>query len=455
MMSESLRQRWTRVAHVVMEQLPGWVPQAPATDEEIEAAEEALGRRFPSLLVEMLRLSSAWSWPEPRFDAVNFLAPDEIVRESTPPGDEGAEISVSVSLSDQVKPIYYSPRRLTIAYSDYCRFQIDDDPEPSGVAGQIVAIDHDEETIEVIAGSLEAFIVQGLEALERELALSEQPAGAAPESVPYRLTEESPELFMAQWLDAMGKQMPPLERSVSAAPVSTPECESVPDHVGEDGTRRSSECPSVAHDLSQVVTRYKAWLTQNAPVAAKNLRKGLSEDAIRNYLANEASVETPLRLPEALFALFQQFDGQKTSRTALLPCPLKSHRGLTLASLEEMGSWRDNGLGAEILYQGSDRRRYKSDPGVRPVFWHEDWLPFADMRDEQAGVYRKLFVDLAPQGTGREGQIVLQTLLVREDHQDDERLVIAGSLASYFGEIVEAMEAGDIVYDVKCGIRWA
>ncbi|MEZ5469571.1 MAG: hypothetical protein R3F18_18150 [Lysobacterales bacterium] len=76
----------------------------------------------------MLRRSRAWLWRDPDYDAVVFLPPDEIVRETKRPADPAARIDVDLSESTGVKALYYSPLRTTFAYSDYFRFQIDEDP---------------------------------------------------------------------------------------------------------------------------------------------------------------------------------------------------------------------------------------------------------------------------------------------------------------------------------------
>ena len=168
-MTAALLKRW----HHVMAQQPKdpcWVDPLPAASpEEIAVAERALGRPFPELLRELQRCSRAWQWREPDYDAVIVFPPIDIARESREPALEAARIQVGVSLGSAAKAYYYSPQRLTFAYSDCHRFQIDDDPGPGGSVGQIVVIDHDEQTIDVAAPSLERFISHGIACLEQQL----------------------------------------------------------------------------------------------------------------------------------------------------------------------------------------------------------------------------------------------------------------------------------------------
>lgn len=149
---------------------PAWAdPLPPATEQEIAAAEHSLDRVFPDLLRQLLLCSSAWQWREPAFDAVLLIAPEDIVRETRLPVLEAARIEVGESCTPAVKAYFYSAQRLVFAYSDYHRFLIDDDPGPGGHVGQIVVVNHDEQTIDLVAKALSEFIAHGLDCLERQL----------------------------------------------------------------------------------------------------------------------------------------------------------------------------------------------------------------------------------------------------------------------------------------------
>jgi len=161
---------WRQAMQALADDEDAAEPDPPASTSDIEFAERTLQRKLPEDLVAMLRCSRSWQWREEEFDAVIFSSPEEIVSDTLQPEDEHDEIAVSEALSPKVKAVFYSPQRLTIAYSDYHFFQIDDDPAAGGKPGQIVVIDHEAETIDVIADSLEAFVARGIACLQAQAA---------------------------------------------------------------------------------------------------------------------------------------------------------------------------------------------------------------------------------------------------------------------------------------------
>lgn len=166
-MNRDTLEEWKRV-HREGAAYAGWsIPEPPASENEIADAEERLGRVIPPQLKEILRCSRSWLWREKGFDAIVFLPPDEIVAESIEPPDGG--INVALSRSERVKAYFYSPNRITFAFSDYYRFQIDEDPANGGTPGQIVVADIEEEFVDVIAPSLDAFVRRGISCLEEQL----------------------------------------------------------------------------------------------------------------------------------------------------------------------------------------------------------------------------------------------------------------------------------------------
>lgn len=175
-MSEYLVQRWKSVVPRIPAIAPGYAYDLPALPSEIRDIERALGRPLPKLLRELLGCSKCWQWRDEEYDVV-FSPPDQIIRDTVQSEDEDGEIVVSVSLSSAVKPYFYSSQRLCFAYSDYLRFQVDDDPSIDGSAGQIVVTDHDEEAIDLVAGSLDEFVDHGLSRLERVLKEGRYPGG--------------------------------------------------------------------------------------------------------------------------------------------------------------------------------------------------------------------------------------------------------------------------------------
>lgn len=149
---------------------PGWShPYPGASEAEMREAEQAIMRELPSDLRILLKFSRSWMWREKGFDAVIFQAPKDISEDYFKPDEVMDQVAVSSASSVRVKPYFYSDKRLTIAFSDYFKFQIDEDPGPLGVFGQIVVVDTDAETIDVIADSLAEFVNRGADCLESQL----------------------------------------------------------------------------------------------------------------------------------------------------------------------------------------------------------------------------------------------------------------------------------------------
>lgn len=215
----------------------------------------------------------------------------------------------------------------------------------------------------------------------------------------------------------------------------------------------------MAGGLGENVARYRDWLSAHAAPLAKQLRPGLSERQIC-----DAIQKADMPLPADCFPLFEQFDGQRSQKACLLPCPMHRWNGLRLASLEYMESWRDASVGSEWLYKhGGHERKVQVTVGVRDAFWRNGWLPFADgetvFPKERKAVHAYLYLDFEPAKKGKVGQVVYQTI-EREVHQQGmgaesvTRNVVAASLADYFGDTVAALERGKAGYAPDKGIVW-
>src|SRR5262249_60064715 len=118
---------------------------------------------------------------------------------------------------------------------------------------------------------------------------------------------------------------------------------------------------------------------ENAPQTAQQLRKGLNKEQIKAALRKwEVDQEWAFPFPEAHFPLFERFDGQKATRTSLLPSPLGTTTGLTLGSLKDMNAWRNNEAGLIYLFKSLDYfASLDIDAAIRREFWNDLWFPFA------------------------------------------------------------------------------
>ena len=124
---------------------------------------------MPEGLKQLMRICSSWYWREARFDSVTVLAPEMLAEDYFEPDDEIDGVIVAHSASPKVKAYFYSEDRVPVAYSDYYRFQIDEDPTSSGRSGQIVVTDIWKQTIDVFSDSLEQFVIHGLNCVEENL----------------------------------------------------------------------------------------------------------------------------------------------------------------------------------------------------------------------------------------------------------------------------------------------
>ncbi|TLY48902.1 MAG: hypothetical protein E6K53_15335, partial [Gammaproteobacteria bacterium] len=137
--------------------------------------------------------------------------------------------------------------------------------------------------------------------------------------------------------------------------------------------------PDPGETLDQVLEQFRSWLETNAPQTASQLRKGLSKEQIRAALNQwEVEQEWVFPFPESLFPLFKHFNGQRSTRTSLLPSPVGTPSGLTLGSLEDMNAWRNNESGLIYLYRGLEFfASLHIDAEVSGEFWNDQWFPFA------------------------------------------------------------------------------
>lgn len=170
-MNDQLLSRWACAVASGRTDDPDWpTPDPPCSDEEIVEAEKAMGRKLPEDLIAIQRLSRCWLWREKRFDAVIFQLLEDVAYDHFSPEAEMSRIVVSTSTSERAKPFFYSSLRVTFAYADYFKFQIDEDPTEQGISGQIVVVDFENESIDVIADSLSDFVVRGIRCLEAQAA---------------------------------------------------------------------------------------------------------------------------------------------------------------------------------------------------------------------------------------------------------------------------------------------
>lgn len=393
-----------------------------ASPIDIDMAEARLRRKLPPNLRAWLSRSRAWGWREPRYDAVDWLPPDAIVEHTLKPALAGDQIEVEVSLSEFVRPIAYSNKRLTFAVSDNFRFQIDNDPAPGGRKGQIVAIDFEAGTIELVAESLDAFAAWGLAQIRTQLMGGYPHQGTVP-----------------------------LELVDLAAAVQIPRVHAPDLPVATQRPRPTRKAIAPARDaLGRALQGIDLWLGEHAPADTKALKKGLTPLLIRRQLNAEAAW-----MPEELIPLFTTFNGQGSQREALLPCPLRISTGLLLHSLQRCLDVHSNQLGLRYLYQQMPgRRRYESDPRIKQGIWRKHWIPIASGWLDAQPHMGVMFVDLDPAPGGVHGQVVAEVVTMGAESEAGVRKVIAASVTEYFEALLADLGAGRCRYDRVVGMRW-
>lgn len=421
---EELLDVWQRLTEAGRDRPDMAQPAQGATDASIASAERRLKRPLPASLVAMLRCSRAWLWRDPDYDAVVFLPPDEIVRETKRPADAASRIDVDLSESTGVKALYYTPLRITFAYSDYFRFQIDEDPAAGGRPGQVLAVDVEEGTVKKVAESFEAFLIRGLQCIKAQL------LGGYPE----------------QWSPAPGAApvggdivIPRMDESLLPPITKAP---------SQPVERVIKKHKPAGDELGAALLGIDEWLQAHAPLDCKRFKRGLTLLKIRQYLSNEGC-----SLPEAMYPLFLTVNGQAGRREPLLPCPLRACPGLLLHSLDEACDSHSNQLGLWHLYKHiPDRRYYDTGDGIKHAFWRKHWFPFARSHLDHAAAMVHLFVDYDPAPGGVAGQVVVDAVEIQPDREPGIRRVIAPSLTIYFQSLLAALDRGAIEYRDRKGL---
>jgi cell wall assembly regulator SMI1 len=174
-------------------------------------------------------------------------------------------------------------------------------------------------------------------------------------------------------------------------------------------------------------TRIEAWLKEHAPDTYAGLNAPATDDAIRS-----AEEVLPGPLPDDFRAFYARHDGQSgvtptvAGRWELLPLQA------VLSNWKGQKELLDDGTYKERLDDGTyvDTEATPVGP-VRPVWWNEKWIPFAD-----DGAGDSQCIDLDPADGGQVGQIVIYW------HDQPKREWVAGSLSEWLARLADDLEAG-------------
>ena len=192
----------------------------------------------------------------------------------------------------------------------------------------------------------------------------------------------------------------------------------------------------MADAVSNSWSRIEAWLNSNAPDAAEQLQPGASDDDIASL---EAAIGTVL--PDDLKESLRIHNGGDESGVFPTSDPSGlDTMGFSPLSAEQIASeWK---TWKELI----DAREFEGSTtnpadGIASDWWSNSWIPIAG---NGGGDFQ--CVDLAPTASGTVGQIIGAW------HDDDERHLIASSLADYLQRIADGLENGQYIYEEDEGI---
>lgn len=141
-------------------------PIQPCSESEVAEAERLRGRMFHPSHRQLFLEVGQFSWRERQFDSVNICAPLHVVRMEI---QARSDIEVFASTSIEVRAAGMTDKRSALAYSDHCRFFLDEEPLASGRIGQVVCVDVMEETIFLLEESIHALVGRAITCLENQL----------------------------------------------------------------------------------------------------------------------------------------------------------------------------------------------------------------------------------------------------------------------------------------------
>jgi cell wall assembly regulator SMI1 len=142
-----------------------------ASDDDVEQAERALGRKLPKPVVDSYKLHDGMrGGAGPLVDEWSLMALATVVREWKTLKkllDDGTFEGTTADAAAQIKSTWWSPGWIPIAGNgsgDY--LCVDLDPEPGGKAGQVISFLHADPHRELVAKDLPAWLAQVADAMK-------------------------------------------------------------------------------------------------------------------------------------------------------------------------------------------------------------------------------------------------------------------------------------------------
>lgn len=148
----------------------------PATPDEIAAAEAVLGMPLPEELRALYARHAYMmhAWENVSITSVQFIAKscqslEDVASDMAAEAEEEEpNAEPFVTANGPVAELIYAPSRIPFGSDGNMDLLIDLDPPAGGTLGQIIRLDIEFGTIEVVANSLTEFFAQGLEAFSKE-----------------------------------------------------------------------------------------------------------------------------------------------------------------------------------------------------------------------------------------------------------------------------------------------
>lgn len=186
--------------------------------------------------------------------------------------------------------------------------------------------------------------------------------------------------------------------------------------------------------MEKLWKRLERWLSAHAPSILKTLRKG----ATPNQIA-EAEKVLQEELPKEYIEFYSIHDGQKHPADVVSSSGGLFYGALFLPLKTMLSQWS---VLKELRDEGRLQGTSKPDGSIKTDWWHPGWIPLVT---DPFG-HHPACLDLAPTKEADRGQIISWW------NDDPERELLDNSLRDWFGNYIEELEEGVLVYDPEYGI---
>lgn len=177
----------------------------------------------------------------------------------------------------------------------------------------------------------------------------------------------------------------------------------------------------MASKVEEEFARIRSWAEANFPALLEGLNPGLTDEEL------EAASE--IAASEQLKQLYRLANGEKSEGIGFF-------FGMRFMPIDELAraaqTWRDVARSDPELAESGEFQSSDPEGAITATYINAGWIAFAD---DFGGNH--LSVDTAPGPAGTTGQVI------NSGRDEERKRVIAGSLASFFGWMADALEQGN------------